>query len=688
MEGVRGGRVRMATRTVKPDRPSIRIDAATIDQMPIEIQEALGRFYTEQERQKAKAKDAEELEYQTLQAETLLSFDGWEEVETHPSRFDLSDEVAIDDGVVVITDPDVRAIVEQEREIQLPTLHQFYRDLYGIGIDGGVLAYYTEGDEGVAYYDREDVDILELVEDGWASKLRLPSPVLVNHRDRQHPYQLYDDYFEFVEGVEVETSFIHMGSFWVPPNGYLTAKKNAMTTINGFCVDLDRVDDEKGRHFTADWVMTTLMEFLNGHPELMPNYLMLSGTGIQLWYVFGRSIPLLSAKGRNGRKPSPRRGKYDALLKSLYRYFKENLPPNRFKVDVACAAINHAFRAPNSPAKHHYPTRLFVLGGRRRAFCDPLSISDFLGGDLKPYDVADWDQEQYRRLKAEAEEKRSDWREEPATARQKGWLTKLAKMGCIEEGTPFEEMTKAEADAAIKSAEMVFTAHSHYRETGGRVVLSNGYSLPLKPRSPALYRNVLERMEQETPTGSRYWALFALAGFGYNCNIPKHVVLEDMNRLKESDWGRKLSKDGKPVNDADIRSAIRGYNPIGAIRHRDISEEYLSWRFNPPQPRNGRSRQEHLWGEWHDEAGNEILNKAKAARQFVVKNPGGRPLAKKRRASAIDRLTAYLAAHPLASKRSACAELGMSRSTVTKYWADACAAAGVEDTRSGNHCPF
>ena len=51
-------------------------------------------------------------------------------------------------------------------------------------------------------------------------------------------------------------------------------------------------------------------------------------------------------------------------------------------------------------------------------------------------------------------------------------------MGCIEEGTPFEEMTKAEADAAIKSAEMVFTAHSHYRETGGRVVLSNGTAFP------------------------------------------------------------------------------------------------------------------------------------------------------------------------------------------------------------------
>ena len=63
----------------------------------------------------------------------------------------FSDEVAIDDGVVVITDPDVRAI-EQEREIQLPRhRHQFNPDLYGIGIDGGVLGINTEGDEGTRW---------------------------------------------------------------------------------------------------------------------------------------------------------------------------------------------------------------------------------------------------------------------------------------------------------------------------------------------------------------------------------------------------------------------------------------------------------------------------------------------------------------------------------------------------------
>ena len=78
--------------------------------------------------------------------------------------------------------------------------------------------------------------------------------------------------------------------------------------------------------------MTTLMEFLNGHPELMPNYLMLSVLASSSGYVFGRSIPLLSPP-RAATVASRVRGAASTTpsSKSLYRYFKENLPPNRFQ---------------------------------------------------------------------------------------------------------------------------------------------------------------------------------------------------------------------------------------------------------------------------------------------------------------------------------------------------------------------
>lgn len=672
----------MPSKQILPDKPSIVIDASTIDQMPPEVQEVLGQFYSEQERARAKAKDAEELAYQTEQANTLLSFEGWEEVDICSDEQSLVEEAALDDSIGLIDDPKAREAVDIERLSQKPTLHQFYRDLYGVGMGGEFLASYadyadTDGCTGVFYLDSDYAGQLGL---GYSdASRRLPAPILVNHRDRKHPFQLYSDYFDFVEGVARETSFIHMGSFWVPPNGYLTARKNAMVTINGFCVDLDRSEDDKGEHFDAGWVMSSLNEFFERHTEVRPNYLMLSGTGIQLWYVFGRSIPLLSAKGRNGRMPSPRRGKYDDLLKRLYRFFKDELPPNRFKVDIACAAMNHAFRAPNSPSKHHYPTRLFVFGGRRRRFVDPLALSEFLDGDLRPYDVEDWNQEAYVRLKEDAKRRHDSWFVAPATDKQVAWLEKLEKMGCIEQGTPFSKLTKAEADVAIKTAEVVFTSRAHYAVTGGYVVLPNGFKKRLVPRAKGLYFNTLDRIEHETPTGSRYWSLFGLAGLGYNCNIPEHVVLDDMRRLKESDWGHRVSKDGKPVTDADIRSAMRGYNPIGAMRHRPILEDYLCWQYNPPPKRNGRTRKEHLWGDWFDEDGTPEVNTARENRRLAAS-------AKKKR-RAIDSLADYLTSSPNASKRECCRVLSMSASTVTKYWSQACEAAGVEDVRSGNHSP-
>lgn len=133
-----------------------------------------------------------------------------------------------------------------------PTLSMFYRDLYGI-------EKYMSCNRTVKHQRNQ--------------------PLLVNHRDRERPYEAYEDLEEFRMAVKDETSFIYMGRFWTPPNGYLTARRNATIAINGFCVDLDRVEDDKGFYLQLEWVMNTLLEKLDESPEVMPNYLMLSGTG-------------------------------------------------------------------------------------------------------------------------------------------------------------------------------------------------------------------------------------------------------------------------------------------------------------------------------------------------------------------------------------------------------------------------
>ena len=633
--------------------PVISFDASSLDLLPPYLREAMEVFFDERAQREATELCERNLAYQDALAQTLLDAgNGWQEIvpcdewtedDSLFGEFTLGrDELVL--GPVWGVDEDGTLLREEPPRMTLST---FYRDLYGCRLVEAECSFANAFD---AEY----------------------SPILVNHRDREHPYQLYGDVPSLLEGVSDETSFIYMGRFWVPPNGYLTARRNAMTTINGFCVDLDRVEDDKGLYFQPEWVMNTLLEKLDEFPEVMPNYLMLSGTGIQLWYVFGEAIPLLSAKPRlmpDGtlKKASPRRDKFQRTLRALYEFFDRELPKNRFRVDVPCATISHPFRAPASPSKHHYPTRLFVLGGWDRRMADPLALSGFLGCDLKPYDLEDWNQEEYERIRDERDRNRLG-RDSPATEKQLAWVGKLVDMGCLE--TPLEGLTVADADALIKKGEVVFTRRRQRMAGGGVIETTSGHQVPTRPRDPGLYRYTLRRLGEETPAGSRYNALFGLAGLGWNCGIPKKQVERDMMSLLGTEWAKKPGNDGKPLGELDVKSAMRGWNRLGALRPREQLEDRLQWKYGPSAKRNGRSRQEHLQTD------------PKSYCVYMRNIHYEEQAAEKEK-----RLSDYLLANPTASKRSACTDLGMSRSTVTKYWAAACAAAGVEDTRSGNHNP-
>jgi hypothetical protein len=645
---------------VQPGKATYTVHPSDFDRMDPELRAALEVFFTEQQKRDAIEEEEAGRAYQSEQADVVLSQPGWSEIKADWLDDALSErarsewDVAGQDRTYVYDD--------DGNEYSLlglpdkPTIHQFYSDLYGVKFN---------------------------------SPLRPPEPaipILVNHRDRHHPYQVYEDYSEFINGVKDETSFIYLGRFWEPTRKdgktFSVSKKNAMTNINGVCVDIDRVEDDKGQHFGATWVMDSLFEFLNGRPDLMPNYLMLSGTGIQLWYVFGQSIPLLS-------KTAPRRAKYDRFIKHLYSYFDERLPKNRFKVDKACGAYNHAFRAPGSPSKLGYPARLFVLGGTERKMIDPIELSNSIGGSLEPYDVGKWDQDYFDYLTGGD----GNGREKPASEKQLEYIGKLHEMGCIEDEVFNKacDMTIAQADTAIKHAEGLFTRVLHYRETGGYAETSNGRRIHLSPRSRGLYDYTLRRIYEETKPGSRYMSMFVLAGLAYNCAVSKSALEHDLESLMDSEWGHKPSPtDGKPITNKDIKSAMLGYNPIGCLRPKWLVEDIVGWSYSPSAKRNGRNRRDHLWGDWTVEGDDgtltPVVNTARENRRLAL-GKSRACAAKVRRESSLERLVGYLVDDPFASKRSACKDLGMSRTTVTKYWPAACEAAGIADVRTGNHNP-
>lgn len=631
-----GLEVPVSSGRVAPDHPTIRINPLEIrsSSLPDEQKEALLAFWNEQQLAEEADRQERELAYQTEQARVVLSQPGWCEIRADwldqaRNRRDRNEWCLDSAARTYVYDQDGREYGLLSLPEDVPTIHQFYRDLYGTEV---------------------------------SDFLPEPCPILVNHRDRKHPYQVYDDYETFIEVVQKETSFIYLGRFWEPTRKdglrFSISKKNAMTHISGVCVDIDRVEDDKGQHFQAGWIMESLFEFLGANESLTPNYLMLSGTGIQLWYVFGEPIPLLS-------KTAPRRAKYDAFIKLLYAYFDERLPKNRFKVDKACAAYNHAFRAPGSPSKNGYPARLFVKGGANRALIDPIVLSDYIGAGLKPYDVGRWEG---------ASGRGPSGKSGPATEKQLAYIRKLHAMGCIGDETLDRagEMTIGDADAAIKAGESAFVNGLHWHETqGGYVETTNGHRVKLRPRSRKLYDSTLARVLAETKPGSRYMSMFVLAGLAYNCNVSKSSLEHDLRDLMDSDWGRKPSpSDGHPITMRDIRSAMKGYNPIGCLRGKEIIEELVGWSFGPSAKRNGRNRMEHLQTD---------------PKSYCVymRNLHYEEQAAEKEKSLAD----FLLANPTASKRAASKSLGMSMTTVQKYWASACESARIRDVRTGNHSP-
>ena len=155
---------------VEPDKPTYSFDASTFDQMPPELQEQLKVFYDQQEVEKQKIRRQEEFEYQDLLARTLLSR-GLVQTEVSEVLTELRDEDdAIDSmGLALRSQFDFGPdnVYWPDVEVfagccvgEMPSVHLFYQDLFDMP-------------------------------ENWCGP-GSPS-ILVNHRDRDNPFQLYDE---------------------------------------------------------------------------------------------------------------------------------------------------------------------------------------------------------------------------------------------------------------------------------------------------------------------------------------------------------------------------------------------------------------------------------------------------------------------------------------------------------------
>lgn len=154
-----------------------------------------------------------------------------------------------------------------------------------------------------------------------------------------------------------------------------------------------------------------------------------------------------------------------------------------------------------------------------------------------------------------------------------------------------------------------------------------------------------KRQADKASEGHRYHYLMALAIYGIKCAIPLHEVRDDMIELLPV-----LSAKGAPMGQVDVDDALQAYDERYLTYGRQAIQELTAIPIEA-RKRNGRSRAEHL--AWAREI--------QAAKDPEGTWRGGKP-------SKQQEVTDWIAAHPEATQAQCAKALGVSPSTVHKYW--------------------
>lgn len=519
-----------------------------------------------------------------------------------------------------------------------PSYLQFFFDLFSLGesdtpYNEVLVSYLHLEDTGLQSYELYDCDSVSSIE-------YLLSSI------KDSPALIFPGRFQFSQG---DSGLV------------LNTRRANQRTVNGVCVDIDPFSKSSDDLPIDPVVLSELLSRVDS--RITPSYICLTGRGLHLWYIFDK--PVQTFRSRN-----PRRVKLQALSRALYSYFAALLDDLPCVLDHRCSAINHGFRAPGSLSKRGYPVRCYCPSGfvNRHSVLSPLVISEVLSSlsESMGFEYAE-----DSRLSADDVRWKtfSDMRVElsllhsrPATDSQLEFISNLHDSGWVTD----LEFSRCISISAPQAGELIGRALE--RRNLSR---SKSNKMPIRPtwrtrphsviagRSGGIYRVVLENI-QKVPLGRRYLSLHMLAGVAYMMIDPIKTKAElegDLTALLDTQW----AKMGTPLTQRDVRNALLGYTPENWQTRNSISSILGFDPFGDPPKRNGRARADHL---------------------ALVANPAR---SAKMKENALNAIVECLRSDVGASKRSISLKSGVSYTTVSKYWAEACDILGIEDTRSGFH---
>lgn len=378
-------------------------------------------------------------------------------------------------------------------------------------------------------------------------------------------------------------------------------KAEAAVAMYAMILDLDGVTD------------VTLNRFLYGccndiYP--MPSYIILSGHGIHLYYIFSEPIllyPYLKLALKNL--------KYALTYKVWNEYTSED-------PKVQTQGIHQPFRAIGSKAKKGAPISVVTA---YKMVPDRYYTIDDLNNYVDDKDKVDptkyWHETQY--TLAEAQEKYPEWYERVIIKKKTGY------------------------------------ADIPRWDIAGKVHGDDPY---------ALYHWWLRKISSGATYGHRYFCMMCLAIYAVKASVPEDILRNDAMGLIPI---YNALKPDQPFTVTDVKDALECYDSryctfpiddIVKISHIDIKKN----------KRNGRSQKEHLQSKyWKNDKGRPIINVCRQNRelalQYMIENGEikGRPRGS---GTAQNTVRIWRQNHPDGRKIDCHRDTGLSRPTIDKWW--------------------
>lgn len=304
------------------------------------------------------------------------------------------------------------------------------------------------------------------------------------------------------------------------------------------------------------------------HRMPKPTFLVNSGTGIHLYYVFGEPIPFIRRQEQE--------------LKDLYNKMVNDLTTqHHFGMKPQTLWIGQPFRMVGSPTKLCTETTAYRYG-------DVWNIDD----------LAKWYKVQYRENKNEtyySEEKN----EYMPFNKRTGFViferrTEKKKIDMVKEIQNNLVLDKGMSPEVAEQFNLSY-------DIPKAITTAKNNDFEQKPKkkkkgwktNSKFYDYVLANIKMKTTCGHRYYSMVALCAVAKKCEIEREQLIADLKELVKYFNIEAKEHEYPLVEEHEIETALASFKDVGKRNKKETLENWLGWKFEIKK-RNYRSQEAHL----------------------------------------------------------------------------------------------